>query len=787
MFNNNDIIITDNKKEILINNKELKYIKVYSLNEFLREFYFKYDLNTIKYIIDKYNVIYDIALIYLDNLYYIDNKKYKSNKLNFLLKLKKELLSNNLLICNKLFKEYIKGKNIIIYNLEITKEIQLLIDELNKICNVKIINEDINNYNHTIYELNTLEDEVLYVATEIIKLINEGIDINKIYLGNLDNEYRKDIKRLFPMFNIPFSLDNDESIYGTYLVTEFINHFEDDLDTNLSHLQELIDTEEEISIYKEIVKIVNNSIHEDKELLLQKIKHDLKINKIPSLSFTNSIKEYNLSNNLKDDEYLFLLSFNQGIIPSIYKDEEYLSDIDREELNISLTKDKNNLSSLRIKKYLNNNKNIIITYKLYANGEEYHISNINEELNYNIINNISIPYIYSNKYNKIYLTSLIDNYNKYGTTKDDLYLLNDNYNDIPYKSYNHSYKGINSKDLKDYLSNELTLSYSSMNNYYKCPFSYYIENILKLNIYEETFYQTIGNIFHSILEKYNTNDLDILWEEEINNLNRELTNKEKFFLNKLKKELEFVIETLKYQETLTNLHEELHEEKIYISNSKNTKVIFKGFVDKIKYKKDNDKTILAIIDYKTGNTDIDLSLLPYGLSMQLPVYLYLAKRSKKFNNVEIAGFYIQKILNNEITVDKDSTYQQEKRKNLLLQGYSNSDINILSELDTSFENSELIKGLRLKKDGSFYSYSKVLSKENMNTIDEIVDEKIKECTNNIFDAKFSIAPKKIENKNYGCSYCKYSDICYKKNDDIVELKKLDIEKDILGGDENGVD
>ena len=790
MFQSNDIIITNNKKDIIKNNNKLKYIKVYSLNEFIKLYYFDYDIRTINYIMDKYKVIYSIALIYLKNLTFIDNKKYKSEKLNFLSELKKEMITNKLLTVNPIFKDYLKNKNIIIYNLPPTKELNKMIRELEKDSNVSIENDLLKEYNNDIYEFNSLEEEVLFVATKITDLIKEGIDINKIYISNIDDAYKKNIKRLFSMYNIPISLESNDYLYGTYLAREFLDKYNGNIEETMEYINNKVDTEEELLIYKEILKIINSSLPFDDNIdSLSKIKYEFQNTKIPKKQEINVVKEKSITENIKDDEYLFLLSFNQGIIPKAYKDEEYLNDKEKEELDISLTKDKNILSRNNTINNIKKIKNLTITYKTSYDGEEYKISNINEELKFVVIDNNKINYNYSNKYNKIYLTSLMDEYSKYGTITNDLLKLNKHYENLPYNTYNHTYKGINKDDLLEYLSNKLTLSYSSLNNYYKCPFSYYIENILKINKYEETFYQNIGTLFHSILEKitYDSFDFEQTWERELKRLNKDFNPKELFFLNKIKKELEFVIDTIKYQETLTNLHDELHEEKIYISSSKNTMVSFKGFIDKIKYKKTNDKTIIAIIDYKTGNTDVDLSLLPYGLNMQLPIYLYLAKRSNKFTNVEIAGFYIQKILNNEISTDNKDNYETEKRKNLLLQGYSNENIEILNELDNTYTDSELIKGLKMKKDGDFYNYSKVLSSSDMYKIETIIEEKIEEGANNILNANFPIAPKKIEKKNYGCSFCKYKDICYRKNEDIEELPKLSAEEVLKRGDDNGLD
>ena len=77
---------------------------------------------------------------------------------------------------------------------------------------------------------------------------------------------------------------------------------------------------------------------------------------------------------------------------------------------------------------------------------------------------------------------------------------------------------------------------------------------------------------------------DQTWDEELSKLEHDFTEKEKFFLNKLKEELKFIIEVIKEQENFTNLHDELHEERIYTNIPGNIKITFTGIIDKIKYK-----------------------------------------------------------------------------------------------------------------------------------------------------------------------------------------------------------
>ena len=212
------------------------------------------------------------------------------------------------------------------------------------------------------------------------------------------------------------------------------------------------------------------------------------------------------------------------------------------------------------------------------------------------------------------------------------------------------------------------------------------------------------------------------------------------------------------------------------------KITFSGIIDKVKYKKEDNRTIVAIIDYKTGSVDVDLKTIPYGIGMQLPVYLYLAHNTNKLENIEVAGFYLQHILNNEVVVEKNKSYEEEKKKGLLLQGYSNNNIDILSTFDNSYTKSNMIKSLCMTKDDKFYSYSKVLSSKQMEHLKDIAEENINKAAEEISSAQFTIAPKKIGDINYGCRYCNYKDICFHSNEDIVELEELSKEE-VLGGEE----
>ena len=146
---------------------------------------------------------------------------------------------------------------------------------------------------------------------------------------------------------------------------------------------------------------------------------------------------------------------------------------------------------------------------------------------------------------------------------------------------------------------------------------------------------------------------------------------------------------------------------------------------------------------------------------------------ERFPEIKMAGFYLQKILQSPSVDQTDD----DMVKNLKLEGYSTSNLEILSKWDKFYQNSNFIKSLRMSANG-WYSYAKVLNDEDIQKISNIASEKIDEAIDNIKKANFDINPKRIDNEDVGCKYCKYKDICFKKEEDIVDLENKKIE-DIL--------
>ena len=135
------VIVCDDyrKDELLKNNRnKLSSVKYMSKQEFIRKFFFDYDKRTIYELCRKYDYSYDAALMYLENINYIDNKKYNNEKLDKLVSIKNYLDSNNLLIYDKLFREYLKSNEVVFDSIDLTKADNIMINELKNITSVTI-------------------------------------------------------------------------------------------------------------------------------------------------------------------------------------------------------------------------------------------------------------------------------------------------------------------------------------------------------------------------------------------------------------------------------------------------------------------------------------------------------------------------------------------------------------------------------------------------------------------------------------------------------------------------
>ena len=763
-----NIIITNESNKLKLLNK-LNNNKIFNNNKFItfkelkKKLFFDYDDNTLEYIMTKYNVNINIAKIYLDNMYFL--KEIDNDKVIFLNKLKKELDDNKLLIYNPLFKKYILNQEITIYGKDIlTKEEKLILNNLN----YKIEYNPTYSFKPYVYEATSIKEELEYICIEIKKLLHKSININNIKLI-ANKEYYKYIEYYFKLFKIPINIDNNSSFLSLSISKEFLNLYDN------KDIDEVIDIlSRKYSNVNELITIINKSVHvKGNRIRKEFIKRDLKLCKVENTLYKDAISIHSLDEVYDELDYVFLLGFNMGSYPKTIMDDDFLSDNVKTKLGLDTSLELNKINKDNIIKLISNIPNLTISYSLNDFNKVLYPSSLIEDLDLEVKNiNIDKKVSYSRKYSELEYAMDLDNLYKYNDESKYLKIYQNNLN-IPYREYNNKFTNIDNTLLKERLEEGINLSYTSLETYNECSFRYYLAKILNLDVFEESFKTIIGDIVHHILEIGINKEIDI--EKEISlyikDLDFEFKERELFYIHVLAKEMDFLLKYLKEQRKTSSLNDYLFETELNVEKEYDgVNVNFKGFIDKVMSTKYNDKEVIAVVDYKTGDKNIKLDTLEYGLNMQLPIYLYLLKTSDRFKNSIIAGFYIERVLNNVLNRDKLKSLETLKKDNLRLSGYTNSNETIMSLLDSNYKDSKMIKGLRFKKDGSFYSTSKVLSNEEMNNLIIKVNEIIDDVIKNIVEGNFNINPKVLGGKNISCTYCKFKDICFKTKDDEVILE-----------------
>jgi len=788
---NSILIIPNNIKDKILDyidkNNLLLNIKYMTFNDLKHGLLYSYDNRTIYNLMNKYNLSYSIAKDFIRNTYYITEDNYTNDKLNYLLEIKNYLNDNNLLIKDELFIDLLKSKSkLYVYGFdkEISKFNKYLLKLASEYITVEdIIYKDIKDYKHLVYKASTMEDEVTYVAEEISNLIKDGIPLNKIYITGLNEEYNFTLRRVFKAYGIPYFIKNENILYDTAIAKYFFNNLSNDLDKLFDDIKKKYDIDNNMSnniVYNKLFSLSNKYYWEEDKLKIKDIMIEEAMNTtLPSIHMEDEIITTDLYDNLfDDDEYVFLMNFNQGIFPKIKKDEDYINDDIKPKELLETTNELNIQYKDKLLNIIKSIKNLTITYKLHSAFDSYLPSYLvkeyfKEEVIKDFISN------YSNDTNKISFGKKIDNLVKYKINDDLLPILNNNYK-IKYDEYDNSFTKLNVN------IEPKTFSYSSMSNYFKCPFRYYCNNVLYLDEFNKSFDTYIGSLFHHVLEVYMkdkdhgiTSNIDKLYDDyvkEIEDLPEDDWNKyirnnsEKYFTEKLRKEIHTIIQIIDEQyQLLDSSYTQEQEKEIQLKTiddlKMNTKIntIIKGFVDKCIFI-GND---VFVIDYKTGKSDIiDRKAFEYGLHIQLPIYMYLLEAENPKLNV--AGIYLQKILTGNNNKVKNKTQYELRQKELRLDGIYNPDYT-----------SKISNGT--PKDIMTASASREYDKDEKEAIKNNIKELITKCVNEVYDANFEIKPININDKKEdGCQFCHFRDVCYMTEENYNYIYT----KDDKGDDDN---
>ncbi len=567
---------------------------------------------------------------------------------------------------------------------------------------------------------------------------------------------------------------------------------------NLSHqtATDLLKSEweEVVLVLNELSEIIGDKILSPKQLLdlFTLMVEGAKIGFSPQTQDCVMISE---PARIKTDEVkaVFILGAVQDIFPRSISQNNILSLKDKEfikSFGFDLRSDFDNLydfgmlyfykalTTAKEKLFISASKNNIGTSEMFSSE----ISHIKTSLN--IKSDILNPedYAVTKEFFKDYILQNSNDFDKQSVvnllSSLDIPVLTANKKDFNIKDINY---------LSEYIGEILTLSPTGVENYFKCPFMYFLSNLYKLYPIEKANFSQrhAGDYLHYITYKvlgkykgeYHTADFEdiktdatIVIKEYIDeNYPLEIVNTSQFssvqksMQTNVFKLLEFIY--IEQQNSLFRpvAFEERFSDKsplkpLTVKDNDKTATV-SGVLDRIDLYTKDGVNYLRIVDYKTGTKDFSLDDIYNGLSSQLLLYMN-ALIDNNFNNLSNLNPAAVVYQPSDVAFKFDKEGGEESLYTPVGMAVAQSDISAAFDLSSSgkfgvLKGSDKIKSL---------TGSEVVSRDEFINILNHSKENIKLLINNVYSGDFSALPIELSQNSKPCDYCSYKTICQNKTE-----------------------
>ena len=342
----------------------------------------------------------------------------------------------------------------------------------------------------------------------------------------------------------------------------------------------------------------------------------------------------------------------------------------------------------------------------------------------------------------------------------------------------------------------ITLSPSQIESYYSCAFKFLCEYVVNLDVIGLETFDSLkyGSFVHYVLEKifknYKPEEILDFSEDKLENIILEIIENYLFksldYLNFSTKRLENLIKRairilcfsvrhiangLVNSDFLAKFFElrigkDTKPLKINVDDSKSVDII--GKIDRIDIFKscESDKEVnyFRIIDYKTGNKEIKLIDVLYGLNIQMLIYALCILKNENFLNfksVKFAGVLYVPIRGKVILSSRKNSYSDEyinleKQKKLKMNGIILKDLNVAQAMEKEIRGDYI--PVVLKNDELKGNENNLISEDKIKIILDYVEYLIKNMAQKVYKADFTPNPLKGDTYD-SCEYCDYCSIC----------------------------
>ncbi len=334
--------------------------------------------------------------------------------------------------------------------------------------------------------------------------------------------------------------------------------------------------------------------------------------------------------------------------------------------------------------------------------------------------------------------------------------------------------------------NDMYLSASRVEEYYKCPFKYFCRYALYVNALKKADIDASfsGTIIHHCLEvmikKHKRSIADLSSSQRRNEVRRILDDFAKenmdsnngrtqkflynynFHVDIVCRLLDRLIDEFRFSD-FTPVEFELpiradaDVQPYEVAASDGSRVRINGYIDRVDLMQKDSKSYVRIVDYKSGSKKFDKSDIDFGLNCQMFIYLFALWKNggKLFPNFVPSGVLYFKA--KDMFSDVDTSMSEEDKQNAASENKTMSGV-VLND-------DEVILGMDKNDSGVFIpattsDKSNAISLEEFERFRTVIEEAISQMAVRLHEGEIPIYPTK-HGKSYDkiCDYCDYKFVC----------------------------
>ncbi|MDO4962448.1 MAG: PD-(D/E)XK nuclease family protein, partial [Eubacteriales bacterium] len=330
-------------------------------------------------------------------------------------------------------------------------------------------------------------------------------------------------------------------------------------------------------------------------------------------------------------------------------------------------------------------------------------------------------------------------------------------------------------------------SVTRIENFEACPFVHFIQHGLGLREREEHSFEVLdaGNVFHEALDRIfrhirrekkdivsiEAEELEAICNSEIDSVINEYNDgimnssmRIKYFANKIRKITNKTVTVLRTQLSDGDFR---NAETEAVFSFRDGNLDLHGKIDRIDECDTDGRTLVKIIDYKSGKKEFSISRLADGLELQLVTYMGSAVKKisdLKGKDAEVvpAGMFYYHIADPEIKYEPGlhrDNIDDKKLAELKMNGAMIADTRVASHVDHRLDGeAEEIDKNAVRQSGVVSSNTELLSRDEFETLIKYASDKIRSDARDILSGDINIRPLREANKEK-CRYCSFHGIC----------------------------